>query len=532
MSIKKEQILEYIENNHNANQKELAYYFGVDIGTMKNIIRKYDIKINTGKGIRYRKIEEEELRKYIKEKPETSIKQLAEHFKVSNSTILNSLKKYNIEREGRRLKSMEKKDIVEYLNQNSSASARELAERFGVDITTMYKYINRYGLIVRKEKRGRTKKINEDELRLYIEKRPDAKMKEIAEHFSVSHSTIKAYLNKYNINRIKTTRGLKKEDIETYIEKHPDTTRKELAGHFGVDITTIDKNIHKYAINLKKETPGISESIDVQELREYIEKNPTLSLSEIAKHFGTAHSTIGTYVRKYGIERATKPKGRKSNIKEEDLKKYVIENPNMGLKEIAKHFGVHISTIGKLLKLYNIEREDLRIKDKKEVEAMIDEYLLKNKIGTPREIARALDISEKIVYSYMEKRNMRTIKDFEIKSYIMVNGSQITDEMTKYFGVGKDVIEAYIEKYGIDIQECDERQKKFAQGLVDLFYSKPKLSIERVEKGLNERYNIPISVRKILERYLNILKENNETEEVSIVENLLEKRIKSDIEGR
>ena len=86
--------------------------------------------------------------------------------------------------------------------------------------------------------------------------------------------------------------------------------------------------------------------------------------------------------------------------------------------------------------------------------------------------------------------------------------------------------------YGIDIQECDERKKKFAQGLVDLFYSKPKLSIERVEKGLNERYNIPISVRKILERYLNILKENNETEEVSIVENLLEKRIKSDIEGR
>lgn len=75
---------------------------------------------------------------------------------------------------------------------------------------------------------------------------------------------------------------------------------------------------------------------------------------DIAIALQAAQSTIGRYMKKYGLTRENRRNKEQSNYDEERMKKYLAQGRTK--EEIAQLFGIHESTVNRWVTRHHLER--------------------------------------------------------------------------------------------------------------------------------------------------------------------------------
>jgi len=103
-----------------------------------------------------------------------------------------------------------RKKVVEYLERGNTQ--RSAAEVFEIHLETVNKWSQQYqktGELIDKPPKRYFKKIDPEKLQAYVEKHPDAYLKEIAEAFGCSDTAIHKALLRLDITRKKRRSGIK-----------------------------------------------------------------------------------------------------------------------------------------------------------------------------------------------------------------------------------------------------------------------------------------------------------------------------------
>jgi predicted transcriptional regulator len=185
----------------------------------------------------------------------------------------------------------------------------------------------------------------------------------IAEKYNVTPRAISYKLKEYNI----PTRSLRDSALEFYKEKSDkldkDTLYQmyvveqrscpEIGKLLGVSHTTVARYLKNYGFDVKKRQPSyIRASLDKDELHRMhiLEEKSTYQIAEI---LGVDRTTVGKYLKKYGIKTTHKKLSLRKNIDKDKLYNfYVVEKKSIG--EIAKIFNVASNVIRNRLKELNV----------------------------------------------------------------------------------------------------------------------------------------------------------------------------------
>jgi transposase len=144
IKITKEEFLEFVKPK---TRKELAKHFKVSEQTIDNLLKRYNLPKNIlCKQKRTCKITKEEFLEFVKNEPKT-IKQLIKHFKVSEKTIYDLLKKYNLPLSilSRQKIKISKEEFLDFVK-NEPKTLLQFREHFKVGEPTIYKFLKRHNL--------------------------------------------------------------------------------------------------------------------------------------------------------------------------------------------------------------------------------------------------------------------------------------------------------------------------------------------------------------------------------------------------
>lgn len=244
------------------------------------------------------------------------------------------------------------------------------------------------------------KKININELKAYIASHPDEMQAQIAEHFGVNQCIISNTIKQYGINYTKkcTPPSISKEELENYIAQNPNASQKEIAKHFKISVSTTSTLIRKY--NIEYSSKYAKSPISKEVLSEYILNHPDEAQKQIAQHFGVTKVYIGQLIERFGIPYQNK---RKTNVTPKQIQSYIKTHKDANLDEIAKHFGVSASyisamIIGNNIKYHKKYRQGIAPTQE------IKDYILDNPQATQKEIAKHFGLSQacinKIIIKY------------------------------------------------------------------------------------------------------------------------------------
>lgn len=319
------------------------------------MIKRYGIEYKPK--IEKSNISKEELEATIKEHPDYTCKQLGELYGLSKDTIRKYIKEFGIEYEAHKRKPIiSPEELRNYIQQNPKLSQRQVAEHFGASKETVRV------LVIENDIEYNTCKpevnITKEELENLIKENPHLTKKEISEHFGTSTATIYLLVKEHNIDYRTKTRGkgkptILKEDLESFIKENPDSNIEQIAEHFRAYNSKITSLIREYNIDYQKKARR--KTISKEDLEKFILENPDLNLTQIAEHFNKQETTIINLIKEYNIDYQRKFRGK--SIPKEDLEVFIKENPTLNLLEIAEHFGVHKETISNLIKAYDINYE-------------------------------------------------------------------------------------------------------------------------------------------------------------------------------
>jgi len=152
-------------------------------------------------------------------------------------------------------------------------------------------------------------------------------------------------------------------DRELVIQKYvvENKSLKEVGEYFGCSVTTISRYLDRYNIPRRNRYALYKErchpphnKYDIKKeflLEEYVKNDKTID--KVAKEYGCAPSVICANLKAFGIK--AKPKNSKkflNLIKKEELEKRYLDAESY--EDLARYFGVSISTITKYLNYYNI----------------------------------------------------------------------------------------------------------------------------------------------------------------------------------
>lgn len=104
------------------------------------------------------------------------------------------------------------------------------------------------------------------------------------------------------------------------------------------------------------------DDITKEVLEKYLDTD--MSQMDIAIALQASQSTIGKFMKKYGLTRENRRNKGQSNYDEARMKKYLAQGRTK--EEIAQLFGAHESTVGKWIRKYHLEdMEQKQSKSKK-----------------------------------------------------------------------------------------------------------------------------------------------------------------------
>jgi transcriptional antiterminator len=318
--------------------------------------------------------------------------------------------------------------IIELVNKNPQLTMKELGKLGGVSmyyISRRLRKINKEEKIVQyvyKNSRKSDLKTNEISTGLtdefitdLVSKNPGRCIGELAKIAGVSRSIISKRISQANINGEKVKYSRKKphqmsnlkitdEFLIDLIEKNPDFSMTDLAKTAGVSKTTISrrlKNINsceeKVKYVYKKPTKDNTETnaklatTPKQKLKplvkftddfliDMVNKNPELSMDELADLIGTTSRTISRRIEKISssggkinytskkykvyISEKSEKSCPKTELTNEYLTQLINENPQLNMKELAKILSISASTVSKRIKQIMID-DDKKVYSKK-----------------------------------------------------------------------------------------------------------------------------------------------------------------------
>ena len=142
------------------------------------------------------------------------------------------------------------------------------------------------------------------------------------------------------------------EEVRNFIDRNPDLNMRQIAKELSISTTSIRARIWRYNIPYKSKGKG-SVTIPVQALTQYIEQNPSHGIYRIAKKFNAPRSTLQAYILRHNI-----PYKPKELIKQKTTKQDVINcisvYPEESMNKIAERLGISEGRVGQYIKRHNI----------------------------------------------------------------------------------------------------------------------------------------------------------------------------------
>ena len=331
----------YIKSHPDAYLREIAEVFDCSGETVSRALRYLGI-IRSKKP---EKLDPEELKRYVENNPEAYLREVAETFGCSIMTVSKVLRRHGIAR-NETVHKINPEELKRYINDNPYAYIREIAEVFGCSVETVWKTLRRNG-IARIKKTVNYRKINIKKLRKYVKWHPDAYLREIAEIFDCSEMTVSVALRRHRIPRTgrPRTRKIDPEKLRKYVEAHPDAYLREIAKVFGCSEMTASTELRQHGITRIKR-PIVQDKIKLEKLKKYLKTHPNASRRDIMKEFDCSYGTVSVTFRRHGIT-CMKSKVAQGKLRPEKLKKYLEAKPNASRKDIAKKFRCSERTVSR-----------------------------------------------------------------------------------------------------------------------------------------------------------------------------------------
>ena len=142
---------------------------------------------------------------------------------------------------------------------------------------------------------------------------------------------------------------LRREILEKYIRENPNATQLEIAGFFGVSVTTINKKILEYRINYKPKT-GKRTKIKEENVKKYLEDFPNATIEQIASAFNVSNATISRFLRIKNLA-SNKRILRGPTILKQDLLDYINLNPKATRIQMSNDLQMSMSVLNMHLKI-------------------------------------------------------------------------------------------------------------------------------------------------------------------------------------
>ncbi|MBC2191631.1 hypothetical protein HCB44_04940 [Listeria sp. FSL L7-0229] len=189
------------------------------------------------------KIDRKKLQDYINKFPEATAKDISEHFNISLSMVYYRIRKYNLDyKKKSRNKQLDQKEFERYIKNNPDLSSKVLAEHFGVSVNA----VNSHKKMLNKKV---SKKVDIFILRKYIANNPDDTLEELSQRFKVNKRTMQDIIKAHNIDykrKLASPKKLDVDELRLFIENNPDLRRKDLAERLNVSLPTIANYLKKY----------------------------------------------------------------------------------------------------------------------------------------------------------------------------------------------------------------------------------------------------------------------------------------------
>ena len=249
--------------------------------------------------------------------------------------------------------------------------------------------------------------------------------------------------------------------VLNFLEKNPRASLQDLADDIGITRQAVSSNLKRNNINWKE----LREEAKKEQIERYLINNPNVTIKKMAKDLKADTQTLRSEMKKYGLFRQRTTTSAKSKIKREELESYILKHPEKNIRELAEYFKVCYLTMFNTLRRY-----DIKLKTNNE---LVEELLNEDKIE-----------------KYLEEHP---------------DSNQI--EMADFFGVSKYVMSEYIIKHNINIPGKNTRHKyslKITKKEIESFLEKhPEANQEDMTEFFGVSRN---TIRRCIRRYDIIVK--------------------------
>jgi transcriptional antiterminator len=345
-----------------------------------------------------KKFSDEFLINLIKENPNLSMEKLARLANISGSAISKRIKQINSD--GKKVNYQRKscnkftdKSLTDLVDKNPDLNMKELAVMLNVSesaVCSRLKQINENGETIRYESKIFQKKkletsenpcpaidLTEEFIINLINDNPDLNMKELAKLAGISRFTLSKRIKQINSDGEKVKYHKKRvqkftdEFLIDLIKNNPELSMEKLAKLANTSQRTISRRIGQLNENDEKSNycKKIKPRFTDEFLVNLINDNPSFSIEQLAKYTNTSSITISRRIKKinkngenavyifkspqYSNSEEIYISSPKSKFSDEFLVKLVNENPELGVRELAKLAKVSVKFISKRLKQVN-----------------------------------------------------------------------------------------------------------------------------------------------------------------------------------
>jgi DNA-binding Lrp family transcriptional regulator len=317
-----------------------------------------------------KKLTDEYLIALIEENPDLSMSKLAVLAGTSRTTISRKIKQLNSGSE--RVKYISKKNklkfsdefLIDLVNKNPDHSISELAELASISksaICSRIKQFNSRGEKLNYISKKREYKYTDEFLINLINENPDLNMSELAKLANATTNSIFQRIKRINNEGIKlsyvnksTIPSFTDEFLRDLVIKNPDLSVENLSKLIGTSSSFITHRLSQIKSNIEVESCSKNHmpKFTDEYLVELISENPDFNMRKLSKLLDTSPTTIANRIKKinsngervrYIRKDFSKDKmnacdlsSLNSKLSDEFLIGLVFENPDLGVKELAK----------------------------------------------------------------------------------------------------------------------------------------------------------------------------------------------------
>ena len=296
---------------------------------------------------------------------------------------------------------------------------------------------------------------------------------------------------------------LKKEDLENYIKEHPEDTQMEIAVFFGTSVAKINKMISEYRLDYIPKT-GKKTKIEGETIRKYLEENPNATINEMAMVFKVNDATIKRYLRISELETG-KRLYRPSAILKQEIIDYININPRASKVQMATDLQLSLSVLNLQLNKFGIEwsEKEKRYVNKNDKESKITSISIEEKD----------DEDSDFFY--------RKVKSEEVENYKKSHPNATIRQIAAFFGTTEEKMKNFIIKHNIDLKKIEQEsyetykkqqisREKFVDKVIELLNSNQSATIEKIQQKISKKYGQNLPIRRLLEkRRVELIKNGN-----------------------